>query len=128
MAPWQFYNGNGWSDEPADTYRIGNVAVSQQYGFFKQDSKYVLLTQEIWLSTKIYSYTCNTPGGPLNNKVPLYQTPVLYPGSFTYNAFPHIQFTSEANCWFPITQTVISGKSSVTWNSTARCSYVFLSP
>lgn len=94
MAPWQFYNGNGWSDEPADTYRIGNVAVSQQYGFFKQDSKYVLLTQEIWLSTKIYSYTCNTPGGPLNNKVLLYQTPVLYPGSFTYNAFPHIQFTS----------------------------------
>ena len=96
LAPWQFFNGSSWVDDPAASYRIGNVAVSQQYGFFKQDNKYVLISQEIWLSAKIYSYTCVTPSGPLNNKVLLYQTPLLYPGTFTYNAFPHTQFTENA--------------------------------
>lgn len=95
QAPWQFFNGTGWVSDPAASYKIGNVAVSQQYGFFHQGTKYVLITQDIWLSPKIYSYTCNTPSGPLNNKTLLYQTPILYTGSFTYNAFPHLQFTEN---------------------------------
>jgi len=95
LAPWQFFNGSSWVSDPAASYRIGNVTVSQQYGFFRQDNKYVMINQDIWLSPKIYSYTSITPQGPLNNKVLLYQTPILYPTTFTYNAFPHRQFTSE---------------------------------
>lgn len=95
LAPWQFFNGSSWVSDPSASYRIGNVTVSQQYGFFKQDSRYVMINQDIWLSPKIYSYTSITPQGPLNNKVLLYQTPILYPTTFTYNAFPHTQFTSE---------------------------------
>lgn len=95
QAPWQFFNGSTWVSDPGASYKIGNVAVSQQYGFFKQDTKYVLISQDIWLSPKIYSFTCVTPHGPLNNKVLLYQTPILYPTTFTYNAFPHTQFTEN---------------------------------
>jgi len=96
QAPWQFFNGSSWVDNPEESYRIGNVAVSQQFGFFKVEDKYVLISQEIWLSAKIYSYTCVSPGGPLNNKKLLYQTPILYPNTFTYNAFPHTQFTEDS--------------------------------
>ncbi|NVO20969.1 MAG: hypothetical protein HXX13_14810 [Bacteroidetes bacterium] len=95
LAPWQFFNGTTWVSDPAATKKIGNVAVSQQYGFFKQDNLYVLITQDIWFSPKIYSFTSVTPSGPLNNKVLLYQTPILYPTTFTYNAFPHLQFTEN---------------------------------
>jgi hypothetical protein len=95
QAPWQFFNGTSWVNDPAASFKIGNVAVSQQYGVFKQNNLYVLISQEIWLSSKIYSYTFTTPQGPLNNKQLLYQTPILYPTSFTYNAFPHIQFTEN---------------------------------
>lgn len=95
LAPWEFFNGSSWSDDPTVSFKIGNVAVSQQYGFFKQDGKYVLISQDIWLSPKIFSFTCVTPSGPLNNKTLLYSTPLLYPTTFTYNAFPHTQFTEN---------------------------------
>ncbi len=96
LAPWQFYTGSSWSTDPAKTQKISSVAVSQQYGVFKMNDKYVVVSQEIWFSTKIYSYTSNRIEGPWNNKSLLYNTPVLYPNVFTYNAFPHPQF-NEGN-------------------------------
>lgn len=95
LAPWEFYNGNSWSTKPDDTKRINVAAVSQQYGVLKQNNKYVMISQEIWLSTKIYSYTANHIEGPWNNKVLLYNTPILYANTFTYNAFPHPQFSDD---------------------------------
>ncbi len=92
LAPWEFYNGSSWSIDPAETKKISSVAVSQQYGVFKMNNKYVVINQEIWFSTKIYSYTSNRIEGPWSNKSLLYNTPVLYPDVFTYNAFPHPQF------------------------------------
>lgn len=95
MASWEFYNGNSWSTNPDETQKISVVAVSQQYGVFKLKDKYVIINQEIWFSTKIYSYTSIHIEGPWNNKVLLYNTPVLYPNAFTYNAFPHPQFNAD---------------------------------
>lgn len=95
LAPWEFYNGTSWSSVPSETKRINVVAVSQQYGVFKLDNKYVMINQEIWLSAKIYSYTSSHIEGPWNNKVLLYDTPILFANTFTYNAFPHPQFNDE---------------------------------
>jgi hypothetical protein len=95
LAPWEFYTGTTWSSVPTDTKRINVVATSQQYGVFKLNNKYVLINQEIWLSSKIYSYTSNHIEGPWNNKVLLYNTPILFPNTFTYNAFPHPQFNED---------------------------------
>jgi hypothetical protein len=94
-GPWEFYNGSSWVSNPDETLKIGTQAVSQEYGVFKLNEKYVLLSQEIWFSTKIHSYTSNFLQGPFANKKLLYQTPVLYAGSFTYNAFPHPQFNED---------------------------------
>ena len=95
MAPWEFYNGSSWSTAPAETQRISVVAVSQQYGVFKLNNKYIVINQEIWFSTKIYSYTSNLIQGPWNNKVLLYNTPILFNNTFSYNAFPHPQFNKD---------------------------------
>ena len=95
LAPWEFYNGSSWSTDPAKSQKISSVAVSQQYGVFKMNNKYVVVSQEIWLSAKIYSYTSSRIEGPWNNKILLYNTPVLYPNVFTYNAFPHPQFNDN---------------------------------
>lgn len=94
LAPWEFCNGISWSVSPNETQRISVVAVSQQYGVFKLNNKYIIINQEIWLSSKIYSYTSNHIEGPWNNKVLLYNTPILFANVFTYNAFPHPQFNT----------------------------------
>jgi hypothetical protein len=95
LAPWEFYTGSSWSADPVQTQKISVVAVSQQYGVFKFNNKYVVINQEIWFSTKIYSYTSNKIEGPWTNKVLLYNTPILYANTFTYNAFSHPQFNEE---------------------------------
>lgn len=92
---WEFFDGTSWVSNPAETFRISSQAVSQEYGVFKLGEKYVLISQEIWLSTKIHSYIANALTGPFGSKKLLYDTPVLYPTSFTYNAFPHIQFNQN---------------------------------
>ena len=96
MAPWEFYNGSSWSTDPNETQKISPVAVSQEYGVFKLNNKYIVINQEIWFSTKIYSYTSTLPQGPWNTKNLLYETPILFNNAFTYNAFPHPQFNEDA--------------------------------
>jgi hypothetical protein len=94
-GPWEFFSGTAWVSDPVITHRISMEAVSQQYGVFRLNNKFALITQEIWLSAKINSFTSNFLYGPFYNKKLLYQTPILYTNSFTYNAFPHIQFNND---------------------------------
>lgn len=112
MAPWEFYNGSTWSTDPTETQRISVVAVSQQYGVFKINNKYIMINQEIWFSTKIYSYTANHIEGPWSNKILLYDTPILFANAFTYNAFPHPQFNED-------------GKLLISYNSNGNFADIF---
>lgn len=92
---WEFFNGTNWSDNPESTRAMITFAVSQQFGVFKHLNKYVLITQEIWLGAKIYSFTADSPQGPWKNKTLLYETPIIFDNSFTYNAYPHPQFIEK---------------------------------
>jgi hypothetical protein len=92
LNAWEFYNGSGWTTDPAGSFRINSFQVSQQYGVFKYQGKYILITQDIWFSTSIWSFTSASPSGPWSNKTLVYDTPKLAADAFTYNAYPHPQF------------------------------------
>lgn len=95
LGDWQFFSGVAWLDNPTDTRRMTNDAVSQQFGVVKIQDKYVLITQEIWLGSKIYSFTSSQPEGPWKNQKTLYSTPRPFEDMITYNSFPHPQFNID---------------------------------
>ncbi|NQV02235.1 MAG: DUF5005 domain-containing protein, partial [Bacteroidia bacterium] len=92
---WEFFDGNGWTTDASASYWITYQAVSQQYAAFKHQAKYVLLTQQIWLGTKIYTFTADAPEGPWDNFTEIYSTPLPFPDMFTYNAWAHPQFNEQ---------------------------------
>ena len=46
MAPWEFYTGNAWSADPAQSKKISPIAVSQQYGAFKLNNMFIFISHE----------------------------------------------------------------------------------
>lgn len=92
MGDWEFYDGSNWTNDPLTSLRITDHPVSQQYGVFYHESKYVLISQQIWLGTQIYSLTSQELEGPWENEVLLYDTPLPFDDMLTYNAYPHPQF------------------------------------
>lgn len=89
---WEFYNGENWSTDTFTTKKFNSFQVSQQYSIFQHKNKYILITQDIWLSPEIYSFISTTPVGPWENKTLIYSTPIDYDETFTYNAYAHPQF------------------------------------
>lgn len=92
LQEWEYYTGTGWSSDPAATGRMNSFQVSQQYSVSTYRGRYILLTQDIWLSPEIYSFTSATPVGPWINKRRIYTTPETGGSTFTYNAYVHPQF------------------------------------
>jgi hypothetical protein len=92
---WKFYSGGEWSSDPQETMRINSFQVSQQYSVTSHKGKYILLTQDIWLSPKIWTFTSSSPVGPWTNKKRVYKTPESDQGMFTYNAYAHPQFDRD---------------------------------
>ncbi len=95
LSDWEFYDGNYWVSEPEETSKIMSHPVSQQYGVFPHMDKFVLITQEIWLGTKVYSLVANQPEGPFSNLKVLYETPYPFQDMLTYNSYPHPQFNQN---------------------------------
>jgi hypothetical protein len=93
-SKWVFYTGADWSPDPKEARPMGDIHVSEQFSISHIRDKYVLVTQEGFLSPDIYSYTSDTPSGPWGNRTFLYSTPI--PDSsktiFTYNALAHPAF------------------------------------
>ncbi|MDR2626980.1 MAG: DUF4185 domain-containing protein [Dysgonamonadaceae bacterium] len=96
-AGWEYYNGSGWSGDPADAVRmegLSSVPVSS-LSVFKLGDKYVLLTehQALWVGD-IYTFISDTPYGPWRNKKTVFtahEPAILY----TYNATAHPQFQKD---------------------------------
>ncbi len=87
LNPWEFYNGSGWQDSPAN-HRVRNH-VSNQFAVFREGGKYYLLTQEIIFGSRIFLYESDSPEGPWTNERVVYCTPESGGNIFTYNAFAH---------------------------------------
>jgi hypothetical protein len=93
---WEFFTANGWSDDPMDTRRMHSFPVSQQYSVSRYRDKYIMLTQDIWLSPKIFTFTSDSPSGPWINQRLIYETPETEGDTWTYNAYAHPQFDRNA--------------------------------
>ncbi|MFW5877763.1 MAG: DUF5005 domain-containing protein [bacterium] len=92
---WEYFTGKGWSSNPDGTKRINSFQVSQQYSVTKFMGKYILLTQDIWTSPKIFTFTSDSPTGPWENKRLIYETPEREGDTWTYNAYAHPQFNEK---------------------------------
>jgi hypothetical protein len=92
LQEWEYFDGMGWSGDASATKRMNSFQVSQQYSVSTYRGKYILLTQDIWLSPDIYSFTSETPVGPWSNRRRLFTTPETGGSTFTYNAYVHPQF------------------------------------
>jgi hypothetical protein len=90
---WEYYDGSGWTTDPAASARIFNN-VSDQFTVFKRDNRYFLLTQHHILGGEIYLYDSNSPTSAFGNKQLLYCTPQSnQPNLLTYNAFAHLHLS-----------------------------------
>jgi hypothetical protein len=89
---WEFWDGWVWQSDPSNSRKINNFQVSQQYSVTRHSNKYILITQDIWLSSDIWSFTSVSPTGPWKNKTKIYVTPKLAASSMTYNAWAHPEF------------------------------------
>jgi hypothetical protein len=92
---WEFWDGWSWLINLSTSRKINNFQVSEQYSVSKHDGKYILLTQDIWFSTDIWTFTSTSPTGPWKNKTKIYSTPKLAASSFTYNAWLHPEFDKD---------------------------------
>ena len=92
---WEYFTGDGWSTEAGATRRMNESPVSQQYSVSTYRGKYILLTQDIWLSPRIWSFTSSSPSGPWENRKLVYTTPESSEDVFTYNAYVHPQFDRD---------------------------------
>ncbi|MCP4312767.1 MAG: DUF5005 domain-containing protein [Bacteroidetes bacterium] len=94
---WEFFNGEEWTGDPAQSRPMGNMHASEQFTVLKIRDKYAYITQMDSFSTEICSFISETPYGPWNNQSLLYTTPI--PGAdtnlITYNAIAHPQFMNE---------------------------------
>jgi len=95
QSEWEYFDGSGWSADPADSRRINDFPVSQQYCVSTYRGKYILLTQNTLLSPDIYSFVSDSPVGPWENKTKIYTTPETGGSTFTYNAYAHPQFNKD---------------------------------
>lgn len=92
LSDWEFYDGNNWVSDPIGSNKLTDQPVSQQFGVFPHQDKYVMITQEIWLGNKVYSMVANQPEGPWSNATMIYDIPLPFADMLTYNAYPHPQF------------------------------------
>ena len=90
-APWEFWNGTGWSAAEADSARIVS-GVGTAYGVQKTSSGWVLVTQQsnVVFSPDIVAYPLAGPSGPASEPVRLLTAPEpATPGIIVYDTHVH---------------------------------------
>ncbi|SIQ81276.1 DUF4185 domain-containing protein [Micromonospora avicenniae] len=94
---WEFYTGSGWSPNEGDSVSILDE-VGSSYGVAEVQGRYVFVTTDSYLGSKIYVHTASTPFGFAGTeRVQVYDTPEGQPefdadadgDIYTYNVAVH---------------------------------------
>lgn len=99
LQDWEYFNGDSWVSDAKESQSLKgiDIPVSEQFSVFKQDAKFILLTQDRF-KPEIYSFIADAPEGPWTNKKQIYTIPEGEdPALFTYNAMAHPQYGPEEN-------------------------------
>ncbi|MBI5960030.1 MAG: DUF5005 domain-containing protein [Chloroflexi bacterium] len=94
LSAWEYFDGTGWSDNPADSARILG-GVSSEFSVIAWENGYRLITQEDAFSHRIVAYRADAPQGPWHDPQLLYCTPESGGEIFTYNAQLYPEFTTD---------------------------------
>ncbi|RNC66497.1 DUF4185 domain-containing protein [Proteiniphilum sp. X52] len=99
LQDWEYYDGNNWVTDAKESKSLQgiDIPVSEQFSVFKQDNKFILLTQDRF-RPQIYTFIADAPEGSWSNKKHIYTIPegedsIL----FTYNAMAHPQYGPDEN-------------------------------
>ena len=91
--PWEYRTATGWSSDPAASADL-LADISHQISVLRADDEYLLITQELGFGDVVNVYRAPTPTGPWDGPALLARAPAPLPGTFTYNAVAHPQFTA----------------------------------
>lgn len=94
---WQFWDGNNWTSEGLKAIPIDDVYVSEQFSVFKNDGKYIIISQGAMLGKEIFAYSSESLFNSWSKPVELFTTPEPSMDStlMTYNAVAHTQFINQ---------------------------------
>jgi len=93
-APWQYYDGSGWTADAASAAPIETVGTLSHFSVSRVGNTYVFITKSSWDTSEITASFGCSPVGPFGPPQPIYATPEesTYPagdGIITYGAFAH---------------------------------------
>lgn len=101
-VPWSYYDGSGWTSDPAAAVPIENIGTVSHFSVSKVGSTYVFIAKSSWLTNEITVSIGCSPMGPFGPAEPIYATPEAsaYPASYdvvTYGAFAHPELSTLPN-------------------------------
>ncbi|MDD4778073.1 MAG: DUF4185 domain-containing protein [Fermentimonas sp.] len=99
LQDWEYFENDNWVTNAKNSKPLKgiDIPVSEQFSVFKQDGKFILLTQDRF-NPEIYTFIADAPEGPWTNKKHIYTIPEgANPSLFTYNAMAHPQYGPEEN-------------------------------
>ncbi|TDE96072.1 DUF4185 domain-containing protein [Occultella glacieicola] len=104
-APWEYWDGTGWSATETDTARVMD-GVANEYSVTPLRDGYLLITQDTHeiFSSKIEAYVSCSPTGPFTPLGTVYQMPEVGaagsygdPNIFAYNAHEHPELRTRGD-------------------------------
>jgi hypothetical protein len=101
-APWSFYDGSGWTSDPAAAVAVENIGTKSHFSVSKVGGHYVFITKTAWETNNITAAFGCSPVGPFGSPQAIYATPegAEFPsgdGVVTYGAFAHPELSPSPN-------------------------------
>jgi hypothetical protein len=98
-VPWSYYDGSGWTSDPAAAVPIESIGTVSHFSVSRVGGLYVFISKSSWLTNEITAAFSCSPVGPFGAPQAIYATPESseFPGVVTYGAFAHPDLSTLPN-------------------------------